>query len=279
MLRLVIDAGYDDYLKENFANYRPRLEDLEQLAIFAYQFNSVEDFLTQLALLTNVEAEDDQAANRDAEQIKLSTIHQAKGLEFDAVFVIMLCDGLFPSERSLNVRRRRGRGAPAVLRGHHPREERALPDLPADPRQLWQFRRRRDATSLAVFVGNSRRPVEPMESAVALLNRFIPLRCGRCGLVSRAYSPTWKPIPKTSSTMNSTVRADGSSGTFWETAVAPASEDRMISAGSNKAMDKIAPSNPPTAKAIHGWLHLRHEAPPAPMWTDSIRRQKTRRRR
>src|SRR5208282_1027589 len=56
MLRLVIDAGYDDYLKENFANYRTRLEDLEQLAVFAYQFNSVEDFLTQLALLTNVEA-------------------------------------------------------------------------------------------------------------------------------------------------------------------------------------------------------------------------------
>jgi ATP-dependent DNA helicase UvrD/PcrA len=102
MLRLVIDAGYDDYLKENFANYRNRLEDLEQLAIFAYQFNSVEDFLTQLALLTNVEAEDDQAANRDNEQLRLSTIHQAKGLEFDAVFVIMLCDGLFPSERTLN---------------------------------------------------------------------------------------------------------------------------------------------------------------------------------
>ncbi len=101
MLRLVIDSGYDDYLKENFANYRTRLEDLEQLAVFAYQFNSVEDFLTQLALLTNVEAEDDQAANRDAEQIRLSTIHQAKGLEFDAVFVIMLCDGLFPSARSM----------------------------------------------------------------------------------------------------------------------------------------------------------------------------------
>jgi DNA helicase-2/ATP-dependent DNA helicase PcrA len=102
MLRLVIDAGYDDYLKETFTNYRLRLEDLEQLAVFAYQFNSVEDFLTQLALLTNVEAEDDRTADRDAEQIKLSTIHQAKGLEFDAVFVIMLCDGLFPSERTLN---------------------------------------------------------------------------------------------------------------------------------------------------------------------------------
>ena len=83
MLRLVMDAGYDDYLKENFANYRNRLEDLEQLAVFAYQFGSVD------------------AANRDAEQIRLSTIHQAKGLEFDVVFVIMLCDGLFPSARSM----------------------------------------------------------------------------------------------------------------------------------------------------------------------------------
>jgi DNA helicase-2/ATP-dependent DNA helicase PcrA len=101
MLRLVIDAGYDDYLKENFANYRNRLEDLEQLAVFAYQFNSTEDFLTQLALLTNVEAEDDQATKDDAEKIKLSTIHQAKGLEFDVVFTIMLCDGLFPSSRSM----------------------------------------------------------------------------------------------------------------------------------------------------------------------------------
>ncbi|HEY9509474.1 MAG TPA: UvrD-helicase domain-containing protein [Verrucomicrobiae bacterium] len=101
MIRLVIEAGYEDYLKENFANFRSRLDDLEQLAVFARQFQSIGDFLTQLALLTNVEAESDQAANKDDEQIKLSTIHQAKGLEFDVVFVIMLCDGLFPSARSL----------------------------------------------------------------------------------------------------------------------------------------------------------------------------------
>jgi DNA helicase II / ATP-dependent DNA helicase PcrA len=100
MLRIVIDAGYDDYLKENYANYRIRLEDLEQLAVFAYQFKTMEEFLTQLALLTNVEAEDDNAKNDD-ERIRLSTIHQAKGLEFDAVFVIMLCDGMFPSARSI----------------------------------------------------------------------------------------------------------------------------------------------------------------------------------
>ena len=100
LLRIVIDAGYDDYLKENFANYRVRLEDLEQLAVFAHQFKTTEEFLTQLALLTNVEAEDEDSKGGD-ERIRLSTIHQAKGLEFEAVFVIMLCDGLFPSARSI----------------------------------------------------------------------------------------------------------------------------------------------------------------------------------
>jgi DNA helicase-2/ATP-dependent DNA helicase PcrA len=101
MIQHVIEAGYEDYLQDNFANYRQRLEDLEQLASFALQFKSAEEFLTQLSLLTNVEAEDNQPASNDTEQIKLSTIHQAKGLEFDVVFVIMLCDGLFPSSRSV----------------------------------------------------------------------------------------------------------------------------------------------------------------------------------
>jgi DNA helicase-2/ATP-dependent DNA helicase PcrA len=89
-------------LQENYANFRNRLDDLEQLAIFAQQFPNTEDFLSQLALLTNLEAEADQPANNDNEQIRLSTIHQAKGLEFDVVFLIMLCDGLFPSSRSLD---------------------------------------------------------------------------------------------------------------------------------------------------------------------------------
>ena len=98
MLRLVMDAGYDDYLKETYDNYERRLEEIQQLAEFAFQFGSVEEFLTQLALLTNVEAEGDP--KDDVDRIKLSTIHQAKGLEFEVVFVIMLCDGLFPSARS-----------------------------------------------------------------------------------------------------------------------------------------------------------------------------------
>jgi DNA helicase-2/ATP-dependent DNA helicase PcrA len=101
MIRLVIEAGYEDHLIESYPNYRQRLDDLDQLASFAQQFDSLEDFLTQLALLTNVEAEAESASTKDEERLRLSTVHQAKGLEFDVVFVIMLCDGLFPSARSV----------------------------------------------------------------------------------------------------------------------------------------------------------------------------------
>ena len=101
MIRVVLESGYEDYLQETYTNFRNRLEDLEQLANFASQFQSTEEFLTQLSLLSNVEAEDEKPASRDDEQVRLSTIHQAKGLEFDVVFVIMLCDGLFPSARSI----------------------------------------------------------------------------------------------------------------------------------------------------------------------------------
>jgi DNA helicase-2/ATP-dependent DNA helicase PcrA len=99
MIRLILDAVYEDHLKENYPNYAARKEDIEQLAIFSQQFNSMESFLTQLALQSDVEAEGER--EKDAEErLKLSSIHQAKGLEFKIVFVIMLCEGLFPSSRS-----------------------------------------------------------------------------------------------------------------------------------------------------------------------------------
>jgi DNA helicase-2/ATP-dependent DNA helicase PcrA len=101
MIQLVLEAGYEDHLKANYANYRSRLEDLQQLAVFARQFTTLNDFLSQLALLTNVEADEDTPAVQDDERLRLSTIHQAKGLEFDVVFIIMLCEGMFPSSRAL----------------------------------------------------------------------------------------------------------------------------------------------------------------------------------
>ncbi|MBI3878327.1 MAG: ATP-dependent helicase, partial [Verrucomicrobia bacterium] len=103
MISLVIEAGYEDYLQDNFANFRARLEDIEQLAVFSRRFESLGDFLTQLALLTNVDAEERETqSKRDDERLRLSSIHQAKGLEFRVVFVIMLCEGMFPNTRALD---------------------------------------------------------------------------------------------------------------------------------------------------------------------------------
>lgn len=101
MIRVTLEGLYEDYLEETFANASQRLEEIIQLTHFSQQFTALDEFLTQLALLSNVEAEE-QNATRDDEQIKLSSIHQAKGLEYAVVFVIMLCDGLFPSHRSID---------------------------------------------------------------------------------------------------------------------------------------------------------------------------------
>ena len=62
----------------NYDKAPQRLDDIEQLGVFARQYETLETFLAELALLTNVEAEQDRA-EEDDEKIRLSTIHQAKG--------------------------------------------------------------------------------------------------------------------------------------------------------------------------------------------------------
>ena len=99
MMEAVQFAVYDDYMKEKFANYEARKDDLTTLAGYAAQFESTEEFLSQLALLGGVETADAFAG--DPEKIILSTMHQAKGLEWKVVFLIWLADGMFPSARSL----------------------------------------------------------------------------------------------------------------------------------------------------------------------------------
>ena len=104
MIMSIVEAIYDDYAKVNFANYELRREDLNQLAVFARQFKDVHEFLSQLALISNVDAEAAPNQTSDKEAVNLSTVHQAKGLEFHTVFVIWLTDGMFPSSRSLDTR-------------------------------------------------------------------------------------------------------------------------------------------------------------------------------
>lgn len=99
-IETVMEAVYEDYMKAEFANFENRREDLRTLAGYARQFSSLEEFLAQIALLTNVDgagARDDT----DTDRVVLSSVHQAKGLEWRAVFVIWLTEGMFPGSRSL----------------------------------------------------------------------------------------------------------------------------------------------------------------------------------
>jgi DNA helicase-2/ATP-dependent DNA helicase PcrA len=104
MITSIVEAVYDDYAKANFTNYELRREDLNQLAAFARQFKDVHEFLSQLALISNIDAEPALDQTADNEAVNLSSVHQAKGLEYHSVFVIWLTDGMFPSTRSLETR-------------------------------------------------------------------------------------------------------------------------------------------------------------------------------
>lgn len=102
MIEAVVAEGYGAYLQERRPDYESRMEDLEQLKNYAGRFTSLEAFLSDLALLTNVAGEDVVEGSRDDEKLVLSTVHQAKGLEWFHVFLISLCEGRFPSAKSLN---------------------------------------------------------------------------------------------------------------------------------------------------------------------------------
>lgn len=103
MIAAVIEAIYDDYLKASFPNYEARREDLNVLQNYSRQYKDAQEFLDQLALVTSLETENELGArDDDDEMVNLSSVHQAKGLEWHTVFVIWMSDGMFPSSRSLD---------------------------------------------------------------------------------------------------------------------------------------------------------------------------------
>jgi DNA helicase-2/ATP-dependent DNA helicase PcrA len=103
MIELVLKEGYETYLQSRYPNYESRTDDLRQLAAFAGQYSSCQDFLSELALLTSMEGETTPVRKRDENgTVRLSSVHQAKGLEWSVVFIIWLAEGRFPSLRSLS---------------------------------------------------------------------------------------------------------------------------------------------------------------------------------
>ena len=101
MIHSILEAIYDDYLQSKYANYEQRRDDLLTLENFARTFQDPVEFLSQLSLMATGSSETIAAEEDDSEKVTLSTVHQAKGLEWRAVFIIWMTDGMFPSGRSL----------------------------------------------------------------------------------------------------------------------------------------------------------------------------------
>ncbi len=98
VIRRVVESFYGAWANAHLENSRARLEDLDQLALFADGYRDVNAFLSEVTLLNDLSGENAVAGPPD-EMVTLSTVHQAKGIEWRAVFVIWLAEGRFPSFR------------------------------------------------------------------------------------------------------------------------------------------------------------------------------------
>jgi DNA helicase-2/ATP-dependent DNA helicase PcrA len=100
LIQVVLDSGYQEYLRGKYTDTASREDDLAQLAGFAEKFYSLESFLSELALMTNTgDEEETEEGNR--EKVVLSSIHQAKGLEWAVVFILWCAEGMIPLARAL----------------------------------------------------------------------------------------------------------------------------------------------------------------------------------
>jgi len=108
-IEIILANGYEQYLQENFENADARIEDLKGLASFANRYATTEEFLSELALLSTERFKEPQPlvgeeviqGGEEDELLTLTSVHQAKGLEWKAVFIIWAAEGKFPSPKSL----------------------------------------------------------------------------------------------------------------------------------------------------------------------------------
>lgn len=100
LIRLVMDSDYQDYLRHQYIDADDRLQDLEQLAKFSGKYRSLVNFLAEISLQEDFGVAGAAVDTATEEKVVLTTVHQAKGLEWRAVFVMHLSDLYFPSPRS-----------------------------------------------------------------------------------------------------------------------------------------------------------------------------------
>lgn len=102
LVELILEEGYLEYLKTSYADWGERMEDIKQLSRFASSYPDLETFLNELSLLGTVESEVVVVGSEeDEEKVILSSVHQAKGLEWRVVFLIWLSEGRFPAAKAL----------------------------------------------------------------------------------------------------------------------------------------------------------------------------------
>ena len=185
MLQAVLDSTYRDYLEREYPDWRDRLEDVEQFVLFAENYHDATTFLSDIALYDEVVAGREKAGRGDDERLILSTIHQAKGLEWDTVFVIHSGRYGFP-EPARHVRGRRiGRGTASLLRGRDAGETTVIPELSADfgfrrfdPEPAVALHRRTPAATHAKDGVARNRPVQVRRSRHQGRRRRLELGCG-----------------------------------------------------------------------------------------------------
>ena len=95
-----LDAWYEAYLQRTYDNAEDRAADIAELAAQFKKGQSVPEFLYEVALMTNLDAEN-AAAFKDVQGVRLSTIHQAKGLEWPVVILLWCDEEMFPAAKSL----------------------------------------------------------------------------------------------------------------------------------------------------------------------------------
>ena len=99
-IRTVVETVYRDVARAKFPNADARLDDLEQFAQFAQTYDALPAFLEDVTLFNELSGEDVVAGEPDDDRVVLSSVHQAKGLEWSRVAVMGLSEGRFPSYRA-----------------------------------------------------------------------------------------------------------------------------------------------------------------------------------
>jgi DNA helicase-2/ATP-dependent DNA helicase PcrA len=98
----ILDDFYDDYRVSHFDNAHLRKEDIKGMMHFASQYKTSEGFLADVALAGEFSGETVVEGPQEDKFVTLSTVHQAKGLEWPVVLIPWLADGRFPTDFAIN---------------------------------------------------------------------------------------------------------------------------------------------------------------------------------